>query len=290
MEMPNTAAAKAAGIPLKLLIDRRTKTIVFGEAGKELVDFLFSLLSLPLATIVGLLGTHSVPGSVGQLFDSIDRLDNTFIFTKSAFPEQVKEELLNPTLPSKIRKVGLKKLPWNSTLPARDEMLYACGQCWYASTSRTPYVSTTFEDRCPSCGSGMLMMMISLAKEAAEATTSALLAVTSMLLALQEHLAQPVPAKCAVSSSFRSPVTVAVDQLVQAVTNKEGVVTYTITDDLTIAPLSSISTISLMQKLVPTRVPDLAALEERIVTVGRREEKVKAVRVEPADTSSSSEV
>ncbi|KAF3773275.1 hypothetical protein EJ110_NYTH48350 [Nymphaea thermarum] len=174
MERPKP---NVAGIPLKLVIDRRTKTVVFGEAGKELVDFLFSLLSLPLATIVGLLGTHSVPGSVGQLFDSIEKLDNTFFLTNSP------------------------------PLSARDRMPFPFG-----------------------------------------------------------------------------------DQQRDVEGFVQGVVTYTISDDLTIAPLSTISTISLMQKLVPLRVPDLAALEERTVTVGRSEEKVNVVRVEPVDTSSSTGV
>ncbi|KAF3773273.1 hypothetical protein EJ110_NYTH48347 [Nymphaea thermarum] len=248
MEKPNTAASsKAAGFPLKLLIDRRTKTVVFGEAGKELVDFLFSLLSLPLATIVGLLGTHSVPGSLGKLFDSIEKLDNTYILTKSSTPKQVKEELLNPTLPPNIYKVGLKKLPWNSPLPAGDEMLlYSChgSSCIYYKCADCCYrqVASVSGTRCPSCA-GKICCKVQFLKSSNK----------------RKFLKS--------SNSSSPPAIKTIDHQRDVEGFVQGVVTYTITDELTISPLSTISAVLL-------RVHDLATLEERIVTVGRHESMV----------------
>ncbi|XP_020271463.1 uncharacterized protein LOC109846627 [Asparagus officinalis] len=45
----------ATQLRLKLVIDRKTNKFLFAEAGTEVVDFLFSLLSLPLGSIIKLI-------------------------------------------------------------------------------------------------------------------------------------------------------------------------------------------------------------------------------------------
>ncbi|CAI0625993.1 unnamed protein product [Linum tenue] len=42
-------------VTLKLLINKKTKKVLFAEAGKDFVDFLFTLLSFPLGTVIKLL-------------------------------------------------------------------------------------------------------------------------------------------------------------------------------------------------------------------------------------------
>ena len=48
----------------------------------------------------------------------------------------------------------------------------------------------------------------------------------------------------------------------------QGVASYTVMDDLTVAPASTASTLALLRRL---GVKDLDAVEERTVTVGRKE-------------------
>ncbi|TVU21807.1 hypothetical protein EJB05_31470, partial [Eragrostis curvula] len=63
--------ATAAATPvlrMKLLVDTTTQRVVFAEAGKDVVDFLFSLLALPVATAVALVGKDSAAGLV-RLFN-----------------------------------------------------------------------------------------------------------------------------------------------------------------------------------------------------------------------------
>ncbi|XP_031254256.1 uncharacterized protein LOC116112241 [Pistacia vera] len=54
----------ASKINLKLLIDTENNKVLFAEAGKEFVDFLFYLLSLPVGTFVKLLGKNRIGGSL----------------------------------------------------------------------------------------------------------------------------------------------------------------------------------------------------------------------------------
>ncbi|KAG6415134.1 hypothetical protein SASPL_122536 [Salvia splendens] len=44
-------------VSMKLLIDTQGKRVLFAEAGKDCVDFLFHILSLPVATIIGMVGS-----------------------------------------------------------------------------------------------------------------------------------------------------------------------------------------------------------------------------------------
>ncbi|CAN1269396.1 hypothetical protein LINPERPRIM_LOCUS13567 [Linum perenne] len=76
MATPTTTTTK---VTLKLLIDRKTKRVLFAEAGKEFVDFLFTLLSFPLGTVIRLLSKNKMVGCLGNLYQSIEDLSDTFI-------------------------------------------------------------------------------------------------------------------------------------------------------------------------------------------------------------------
>ncbi|KAH7667767.1 Phosphoribosyltransferase-like protein [Dioscorea alata] len=60
--------------PMKLLIDTKANRVLFAEAGKEVVDFIFSLLSLPLDSIVKVLGQDQMVGSIGCIYSSLEKL------------------------------------------------------------------------------------------------------------------------------------------------------------------------------------------------------------------------
>lgn len=78
---------------MKLLIDTEANCVLFAEADKDVVDFLFSLLALPVATIVKMLGKSSMSGSFGNLYGSVEKLDYTYVQ-----PHVEKRDILSPTV------------------------------------------------------------------------------------------------------------------------------------------------------------------------------------------------
>ncbi|XP_047331665.1 uncharacterized protein LOC124935264 [Impatiens glandulifera] len=86
----------AAKLSMKLLIDRESKKVLFAEAGKDVIDFLFNLLSLPLATVINLLSNskNGMVGSLSNLYKSVENLDKAYIQ-----PDQNKDTLLKPIPP-----------------------------------------------------------------------------------------------------------------------------------------------------------------------------------------------
>ncbi|CAI0426395.1 unnamed protein product [Linum tenue] len=85
------AAHSSSKVTLKLLIDTKTRRVLFAEAGKEFVDFLFALFSLPLGSVTKLLSTDNMVGCLGNLYKSIEDLSVDFIQ-----PTQSKVTILNP--------------------------------------------------------------------------------------------------------------------------------------------------------------------------------------------------
>ncbi|WVZ95902.1 hypothetical protein U9M48_041609 [Paspalum notatum var. saurae] len=82
-------------ISLKLLVDNKTKKVLFAEAGKEFVDFVFSLLTLPIGAVVKLIsaGTNVGLGSIGRLYQSVDGISASYLL-----PTADKSDLLQPSV------------------------------------------------------------------------------------------------------------------------------------------------------------------------------------------------
>ncbi|CAL4977907.1 unnamed protein product [Urochloa decumbens] len=80
-------------LSMKLVIDKKAQLLLFAEASKDVVDFLFSLLALPVATAVKLLGKESMVGCVGNLYASVDKLNSAYVQGGV-----VKDALLCPTV------------------------------------------------------------------------------------------------------------------------------------------------------------------------------------------------
>lgn len=67
-------------VSLKLLNDRKSSKVLFAEADKAFVDFLFSIPALPIGTVTSLLTkNHGMVGSLGTLYKSIEGLSNSYI-------------------------------------------------------------------------------------------------------------------------------------------------------------------------------------------------------------------
>jgi hypothetical protein len=91
--IPNSSKA----IGLKLLVDSQSRKVLFAEAGKEFVDFLFGLTHIPIGSMMGLLWNHGMAGPAGswsRLYESIQNLDSNclhqskekFLMPEPAFP------------------------------------------------------------------------------------------------------------------------------------------------------------------------------------------------------------
>ncbi|KAK9684727.1 hypothetical protein RND81_10G228100 [Saponaria officinalis] len=94
-------------IMVKLIINKETGKLLFAEAGKDFVDFLFSIPSLPIGAFLGLINDdmdrHLVSeGALVNLYKTIDNLDARYM--QPQFSEQCnKQTLLFPTTPTNIR-------------------------------------------------------------------------------------------------------------------------------------------------------------------------------------------
>jgi hypothetical protein len=64
---------------IKVLQSNSQKKIIIAEANGDFVDFIFSFLTIPLGSIVKLLGPNSFAGCVGNLYKSIENLDPTSV-------------------------------------------------------------------------------------------------------------------------------------------------------------------------------------------------------------------
>ncbi|XP_057781853.1 uncharacterized protein LOC131000100 isoform X2 [Salvia miltiorrhiza] len=90
-------------VSMKLLIDKRGKRVVFAEAGKDCVDFLFSILSLPVATIIRLLREEGMDGSLPNLYKSLENLNDDYIE-----PDKKKDFYLKPVSSSSLPLLALE--------------------------------------------------------------------------------------------------------------------------------------------------------------------------------------
>ncbi|XP_034598361.1 uncharacterized protein [Setaria viridis] len=130
--------ATAAALRMKLLIDKKAQRVLFAEASKDVVDFLFSLLAMPIATAVKLLGKESMVGCVGNLYASVDKLESIYVQNGAS-----KDALLCPTVLSSS----------NSLLRLPEKSLYRCTNTGHANCGL--YITARRGSACPTCYSGM---------------------------------------------------------------------------------------------------------------------------------------
>nr|DAD45963.1 TPA_asm: hypothetical protein HUJ06_004193 [Nelumbo nucifera] len=89
-------------LSLKLMVHWKSNKVVYAEIGKDVVDFLFNLLGLPLATVVRLLKKENMVGCIANLYGSAENLSDDYIL-----PNQSKDSILNPNSTDCIAKVPL---------------------------------------------------------------------------------------------------------------------------------------------------------------------------------------
>lgn len=79
-----------ASVSLKLFMDKESNQVLFAEAGKEFVDFLFNFLALPVGTLVPLLNRDVLSG-FQNIYQSIPNFGDAYLQ-----PNFIKDTLLKP--------------------------------------------------------------------------------------------------------------------------------------------------------------------------------------------------
>ncbi|CAN6381701.1 unnamed protein product [Urochloa humidicola] len=217
------AAATTAStvLTMKLLVvsSPLRRRVVFAEAGKDTVDFLFSLLATPAGTAVKLLGKESIVGCTGNLYGSAEKLD---VHPNTANKDAILRATTVPYSPAATAPNRLVEPPASPLDPILKRLFNWGRSYWYSSFGR--HVTEVSGTRYPSCGTSMISDTDNVGPPA------------------------PVPPK---------------KGFVQGRT-----VTYTVTDDLVITPMSSLSSIALLNACA---VRDLGSLQERTVQIGYKE-------------------
>ncbi|KAF6172976.1 hypothetical protein GIB67_006352 [Kingdonia uniflora] len=209
----NTVMA-ATKLNIKLLVDKKSNKVLFAEAGKEFVDFLFSLLSLPVGSIIRVLNKNKMVGCLGNLYGSVEDLSDTYVLSNKS-----KDSLLKPQLANSATNVPLL-LPNDAPTAVK---YYTCG-----SGSYHRYITDNPLAMCPSCHYKM---------------------------STQVSYVAPVVAGSSASAT-------------EGTGYVKGVVTYMIMDDFSVIPMSTISSIALLQKF---NVGNVNFLTEKLVDVGMDE-------------------
>ncbi|XP_062114751.1 uncharacterized protein LOC133825874 [Humulus lupulus] len=123
-----TANTSQNVITLKLLIDAKKKEVIFAEAGKEFTDFLFSILRVPIGTMIRLFLTNDIGmvGTLGKLYKSLENLSENYMQSNLN-----KDTLLKPEDSAEDGSMT-------------QEKLYYCSSC-------SNYGSDIQRANCPNC-------------------------------------------------------------------------------------------------------------------------------------------
>ncbi|XP_017647819.1 uncharacterized protein LOC108488010 [Gossypium arboreum] len=132
-------------VSLKLLVDSTSQRVLFAESGKDFVDFMFNILSLPIGSVIKLLTKEQMVVSLGNLYDSLENMNDTYIHS----PKN-KDTLLKPIVPNNAANVPhlLPTLEFSKPIG-----IYRCGN--YLRSNCDLYVSNDSKSICPSCNNVM---------------------------------------------------------------------------------------------------------------------------------------
>ncbi|XP_038691040.1 uncharacterized protein LOC119989524 [Tripterygium wilfordii] len=210
----------APNMSMKLLIDPKGRRVLFAEAGKDVVDFLFSILSLPLGTVARLQNPKDTVGGIGNLYQSIDDLRDL-----QMIPNKNIDNLLNNTVlvttPNTSNSSPMLITTGNQSSPTKKSY-YRCSHGGYNNC--LSYVTHDPKSLCPTC---------------------------------RNTMSSPLSLVCSKNDGSSSSSSMEGGFV-------KGCVTYMIMDDLVVKPMSTISSITLFNRL---NLKEMSALEEKTVNL-----------------------
>ncbi|KAG2401046.1 uncharacterized protein HKW66_Vig0199180 [Vigna angularis] len=135
-------ASSSSKLTLKLLVDAKREKVLFAEASKAVIDFLFNLLCLPIGTVIRILNKNQMVGSLANLYQSVENLDETYMQ-----PDLHKDLLLKPSAPMSSRITGLLPSVNDTSSDNSSNLLYRCpvhyGRITCDNTTRCPEYNCT---------------------------------------------------------------------------------------------------------------------------------------------------
>ncbi len=121
-------------IAVKLFVDKERSRVLFAESDKDFVDVLFGFLTLPLGTVVRLLGRQSQVGCLDELYKSVEDLSADYFHTKAC-----KAMLMKPHNTAAeqccLLKVKVDDTDQSAVYVCRDANCSANGDCGVTSVA-----------------------------------------------------------------------------------------------------------------------------------------------------------
>ncbi|CAL4958294.1 unnamed protein product [Urochloa decumbens] len=222
---PTCPETRSSTLSMKLLVDTKSGRVIYAEAGKDVVDFLFSLLTLPVATVVKVLSKDAMVGCIGNLYGSVERLDAAYVRSADA-----KATLLSPAGGHESWSLLQLQPPAAAPPPvAAGVDVYQCSEGGDIDECYN-YVALVKNTPCRLCGGAMNVPM----------------EVVGSSDAFGSEDEEADADQCQGQAAHAGMGFV------------QGIVTYTIMDDLTVAPMSTVSGITALRGL---GVTDITSLE-----------------------------
>ncbi|GLT50893.1 hypothetical protein SLA2020_243480 [Shorea laevis] len=114
-------ATNTAKVSPKIPVDTKGQRVLFAELDKDyFMDVLFNLLSLPLGKVVRLLSKQGMVCSTGNLSESIENLNDTYMQALEAKDALLKLHVFAPAVPL-LLPVTQTSIPTS---------YYRCSYCW----------------------------------------------------------------------------------------------------------------------------------------------------------------
>ncbi|KAL9226668.1 hypothetical protein vseg_002454 [Gypsophila vaccaria] len=116
-------------LSLKIMVHKKAKKVVFAEASKEFVNFIISLMSLPLSSVTRVLlqSEKGTAGSLGNLYKSVESLDT------SCFEKDIdKDSVFKPRATVSVPLLSLHEEPASAC------KVFQCIYCRKTSTVKAP--------------------------------------------------------------------------------------------------------------------------------------------------------
>ncbi|CAN6340247.1 unnamed protein product [Urochloa humidicola] len=131
-------------ISLKLLVNAKTKKVLFAEAGKEFVDFVFSLLTLPIGAVAKLVSAGTMHGSVGRLYQSVEHIGVSYLQPGTDRSDLLQPKVLHPDARELLLLQGSGAAGGDGESALARFRLYTCAG--YCATATMEAKAT-----CPQC-------------------------------------------------------------------------------------------------------------------------------------------
>ncbi|KAI3752963.1 hypothetical protein L2E82_25006 [Cichorium intybus] len=256
---------------LKFLVDKKAQKVLFAEATKEFLDFLFHIFSLPLGSLIQLLGSKQMVGCLGELKESIENFDQTYLQ-----PGIDKDVIFDPKMAFNGNMFLLSNDAFVDDKPAKSKTLYRCSSKVkdVSSDSEDSYDDDDDDDDYGSCRDHVTEHPNAVCPSCCYLMNVPLTYVRppNMDTSVVKNALKNKRIPTCVSRQPKMDTAVVKEEAVKKKKLTGGyvkdVVTYMVMDNLVVKPMSTISSITLINSF---GVKDLSILEEKTLPFGNDE-------------------